>query len=130
MKTISAYARTRVLALLLLPLLLGVSLSASAADRVYRIITLTAASAEAQQKDVEALLGGFAKLYKAAKGCESVTFFSDAATLTTGSASVWTSRADFDAFAKSPDYVALRAKLKPLTKGAPEEKIYKVNEPK
>jgi quinol monooxygenase YgiN len=43
---------------------------------------------------------------------------------------VWTSRADFDAFAKSADYVALRAKLKPLTKGMPEEKIYKVTEPK
>ena len=130
MKTIKAIARTRVLALLVLPLLLGVSLSASAADKVYRIITLTAASAEAQQKDIDAMSSSFAKLYKAAKGCESVTFFSDQATLTTGSASVWTSRADFDAFAKSPDYVALRAKLKPLTKGTPDEKIYKVTEPK
>ena len=90
----------------------------------------TAASAEAQQKDIDAMSSSFAKLYKAAKGCESVTFFSDQATLTTGSASVWTSRADFDAFAKSPDYVALRAKLKPLTKGTPDEKIYKVTEPK
>jgi quinol monooxygenase YgiN len=130
MKSISATARTRVLALLVLPLLLGVSLSASAADKIYRIITLTAASAETQQKDIDAMSSGFAKLYKAAKGCESVTFFSDQATLTTGSASVWTSRADFDAFAKSADYVALRAKLKPLTKGTPDEKIYKVTEPK
>jgi quinol monooxygenase YgiN len=129
-KTISAIARTNVLALLVLPLLLGVSLSASAADKVYRIITFTAASAEAQQKDSEALTASFAKVYKAAKGCESVTFFSDAATLTTGSASVWTSRADFDAFAMSSDYLALRAKLKPLMKGAADEKFYKVTEPK
>ena len=130
MKSVNVATRTRVLALLILPLLLGVSLSASAAEKIFRIITLTAASAQAQEMETTTLNAGFAKVYKAAKGCESVTFFTDAATNTTGSASVWTNRADFDAFAKSADYLALRAKLKPLTTGTPVEKIYTVLEPK
>jgi quinol monooxygenase YgiN len=126
MNTTSMFKRTRMTALLVLPLLLAMSLSASAADKVYRIITLTAVSAEAQQKETDDLVPGFAKLYKAAKGCESVTFLNDSAALTTGSASIWDSRADLDAFVKSADYLALRAKLKLLTKGAPREKIYKI----
>ncbi len=130
MNTASIFKRKRMTALLVLPLLLAMSLSASAADKVYRIITLTAVSAEAQQKATDDLVPGFAKLYKAAKGCESVTFLDDSATLTTGSASIWASRADLDAFVKSADYLALRAKLKLLTKGAPREKIYKITESK
>jgi hypothetical protein len=106
------------------------SLSASAADKVYRIITLTAVSAEAQQKATDDLVPGFEKLYKAAKGCESVTFLNDSATLTTGSASIWASRADLDSFVKSADYLALRAQLKLLTKGTPREKVYKITESK
>jgi quinol monooxygenase YgiN len=127
MKTASTLSRKRLTALLILPLLLGMSLSASAADKVFRIITLTAISAEVQQNDIEAMIPSFEKVYKAAKGCESATFLTDSATLTTGSASVWASRADLHAFVKSPDYVALRAKLKALTKGTPREKIYKVS---
>src|SRR5580700_11033173 len=126
MNTVSTLKRRRMIALLVLPLLLGISLSASAADKVYRIITLTVVSAEAQQKATDDLIPGFDKLYKAAKGCESVTFLNDSATLTTGSASIWASRADLDAFVKSADYLALRAKLKLLTKGAPREKIYNI----
>jgi hypothetical protein len=130
MNTVSKLKRTRMIALLVLPLLLGMSLAASAADKVYRIITLTAVSAEAQQKATEDLIPGFEKLYKAAKGCESVTFLNDSAALTTGSASIWASRADLDSFVKSADYLALRAKLKLLTKGTPREKIYKITESK
>jgi quinol monooxygenase YgiN len=130
MKTANMFKRTTMTVLLVLPLLLAMSFSASAADKVYRIITLTAVSAEAQQKDIEDMIPSFAKVYKAAKGCESVTFLTDSATLATGSASVWASRADLDTFVKSPDYLALRAKLKVLTKGTPREKIYKISEPK
>jgi quinol monooxygenase YgiN len=130
MNTTSMFKRTRMTALLVLPLLLAMSLSASAADKVYRIITLTAVSADAQKKDIQDMIPSFEKLYKAAKGCESATFLTDTATLTVGSASVWDSRADLDAFVKSPDYLALREKLKALTKGAARERIYKISDSK
>jgi quinol monooxygenase YgiN len=130
MYTASVSARTRVLALLLVPLLLGVSISASAADKVIRFVVFTATSADAQQKGLDAIGDGAQKAYSAAKGLESVTFFADPTSLATGSSSVWASREDLDAFLKSPTYVALLAKLKPFMKGTPNQKIYKVNEPK
>lgn len=94
-----------------------------------RIVVLTATSADAQQKGLDAVGDSVQKAYKAAKGMESVTFFADPTTLATGSASVWASR-DLDAFLKSPTYVAILEKLKPFMKGPPDQKIYKVNEPK
>jgi quinol monooxygenase YgiN len=129
MNTVSAYARTRVLAVLVLPILLAMSMPASA-QRVIRIVTLTATSAEAQQKGLDAVGTDVRKLYKAAKGCESVTFFADPTALATGSVSVWSSREELDAFLKSPAYTAILDRLKPFMKGGPETKIYKVNEPK
>ncbi|MDP9049285.1 MAG: antibiotic biosynthesis monooxygenase [Acidobacteriota bacterium] len=129
MNKVSAYARTRVLALLILPSLLGMSLPASA-EEVLRIVTLTPTSAEAQQKGLVAVSTDARKVYKAAKGCESVTFFADPTSLATGSVSVWSSREDLDAFLKSPAYKAILERLKPFMKGAPETKIYKVTEPK
>jgi quinol monooxygenase YgiN len=105
------------------------SLPASA-EEVVRIVTLTATSAEAQQKGLEAVGTDVRKLYKAAKGCESVTFFADPTALATGSVSVWSSREDLDAFLKSPAYKAVLERLKPFMKGAPDSKVYKVNEPK
>jgi quinol monooxygenase YgiN len=128
MKKISAIARSTVLALLVLPILVGVSISASAADKVIRIVVLTATSADAQQKGLDAIGDSVQKAYKAAKGMESVTFFADPTSLATGSASVWASREDLDAFLKSPAYLAVLEKLKPFMKGAPDQKIYKVTE--
>lgn len=129
MNRVSAYARTRVLALLVIPSLLAISLPA-AAEEVLRIVTLTATSAEAQQKGLDAVSTDVRKLYKAAKGCESVTFFADPTALATGSVSLWSSREDLDAFLKSAPYKAILERLKPFMKGPPETKIYKVNAPK
>jgi len=128
MNKISVFARTTVIALLVLPLLLGVSVSASAADKVIRIVVLTATSADAQQKGLDAVGDTVQKAYKAAKGMESVTFFADPVTLATGSSSVWASREDLDAFLSSPTYKSILEKLKPFMKGAPDQKIYKVSE--
>ena len=122
--------RTGVLALVFLPVLLGMSMTAAAADKVIRIVTLTATSADAQKQALEAVGDSVRKAYNAAKGMESVTFFDDPTSLAMGSVSVWASRADLDAYLKSPTYRAIIEKLKPFTKGSPHEKIYKVNEPK
>ena len=130
MNKMRATGRTSVLALLLLPALLSMSMTAAAADKVIRIVTLTATNAEAQKKALEAVGDSVQKAYNAAKGMESVTFFDDPASLAMGSASVWASRADLDAYLKSPTYLAIIEKLKPFTKGAVHEKIYKVSEPK
>ena len=130
MNKMRATGRSSVLALVLLPVLFGISMTAAAADKVIRIVTFTATNAEAQKKALEAVGDSAQKAYHAAKGMESVTFFADPASLAQGSASVWASRADLDAYLKSPTYLAILEKLKPFMKGAPQEKIYKVNEPK
>jgi hypothetical protein len=43
------------------------------AEEVIRIVTLTATSADAQQKGLDAVSTDVRKVYMAAKGCESVT---------------------------------------------------------
>ncbi len=69
-------------------------------------------------------------LYRAAQGCRSVTFFTDAAKGEYGTVSVWGSEADIRRFVESGVLAPLIAEVKPLLKGPPVERIYTVYEPK
>jgi len=129
MKSMKQMIRGGLLSLLALPLLLSAATAAQSAERVLRIVTLTATSAEEQAKGLAEVNGDVQKVYKEAKGCESVTFFADKPSLRTGSVSVWSSRADLDAFLKSPAYKSILARLVPHMKGTPVTNIYAVNEP-
>jgi heme-degrading monooxygenase HmoA len=100
----------------------------ASAEPVVRIVSFTAAG-PSQQKELEKIAP--VKLYKAAKGCQWVKFWQDTTTLETGSVSLWDSRADMEAFAKSDAFQAVfSGKVKPLTKGDISVKVYSVVEPK
>ena len=68
--------------------------------------------------------------YRGAKGCRSVTFFMDSAKGEYGTASVWEGEADIRRFVESGVLAPLIARVKPLLKAPPVERIYAVYEPK
>jgi heme-degrading monooxygenase HmoA len=63
-------------------------------------------------------------------GFQWVKYLINTKTFETGSVSLWSSRADVEAFLKSDAYKGIPEKLKPLMKGTMSSEIYEVYEPK
>jgi quinol monooxygenase YgiN len=83
-----------------------------------------------QQAVLEPMEDEAAAHYRAAQGCRSNTFFMDVEKGEYGSVSVWESEEDIRRFAESGVLAPLIARVKPLLKETPAERIYQVYEPK
>jgi heme-degrading monooxygenase HmoA len=129
MKTFESTGVKSFAAGLLAVIMLTCSFAATAGPAV-RVVHFKSLGSEQQQAALKLVDAEIDKAYHGAKGFQWVKYLINTKTFETGSVSLWSSRADVEAFLKSDAYKGIPEKLKPLMKGTMSSEIYEVYEPK
>lgn len=101
----------------------------ASAQQIVRIVTFTVASPE-QQPQVLRVTDEITKVFKTSKAFRSITFAFNPETGENVAVSLWKTRAEMEAVAKSEAFKPLLEKMEHLAKGDLAVKTYQAYEPK